>query len=363
MVGITVYNSNFEYIGYYETIVRKDVTKKFIPPNIFSLTVPCNKDTVELFKTGNWFCFDGLKTELWQIENAKIDNRGTSEKLILRGRDASSLFSNRIILGTVNYIDKKASHCINDILTKNVIQTDTSRRLPKINIETGSTIGDIISFQNSYGDILKQLNKICTTGNVGYKILWGMESKEFYVNVYAGTDRSSSVIFSPFRDNITSYNYSKDITNWKTTAIVAGEGEDNNRKIVTVGDNYTGYNRREMYVDARDLQSKIKNDDGTETTLTNAEYEKILTQRGKEKLAEQKVTITLDAKIKTDIYGSIYKTNWDIGDIVGVNLNYGISSNERITEIQEKFSYNKYEIIPKFGKNALNVINKIKEAL
>ena len=66
--------------------------------------------------------------------------------------------------------------------------------------------------------------------------------------------------------------YTKDVSEYKNCAIVAGQGEGANREIVIVNDNLSGQDRKELFVDARDIE------DGTN-----------LADRGKSKLAENTI--------------------------------------------------------------------------
>ena len=55
----------------------------------------------------------------------------------------------------------------------------------------------------------------------------------------------------------------------------------------------TGLNRRELYTDARDVSSTVDNE-----TLTDAEYNAQLSQRGLENLAENIATKSFEGKVK-----------------------------------------------------------------
>ena len=57
----------------------------------------------------------------------------------------------------------------------------------------------------------------------------------------------------------------------------------------------TGLFRRELYIDARDLQS----DSDPDKPLTEEEYTAVLTARGKEKLAEHQLVRSFSAEVRT----------------------------------------------------------------
>ena len=67
--------------------------------------------------------------------------------------------------------------------------------------------------------------------------------------------------------------------------LVAGAGEDLNRKTLMLGTDNKGLNRYELFVDARDIaDTKMSGD--TEVSIPIEEYNKLLEVRGIEKLNE-----------------------------------------------------------------------------
>ena len=96
----------------------------------------------------------------------------------------------------------------------------------------------------------------------------------------------------------------------RNVVLVAGEGEGTDRELVTLGSG-SGLNRKELYVDARDLQSE--NDD---VVMTAAEYRQALTERGQSKLAEHQPILILDGDINVHNQLYEYGVDYDLGDIV-----------------------------------------------
>lgn len=75
-----------------------------------------------------------------------------------------------------------------------------------------------------------------------------------------------------------------------------------------------GFSRRELYIDARDLQS----DSDPEHPLTPEEYIAVLTNRGTEKLAEHQLVKSFSAQVRT--YDPTYTLGEDyqLGDTITV---------------------------------------------
>ena len=87
-------------------------------------------------------------------------------------------------------------------------------------------------------------------------------SNVFEFSLYAGLDHSYQqttnpyVIFSPEFNNIITSTYTEDDIPFKNVALVAGVGEGDERVTISVG-SASGLDRRELYVDARDISDRI----------------------------------------------------------------------------------------------------------
>lgn len=75
-----------------------------------------------------------------------------------------------------------------------------------------------------------------------------------------------------------------------------------------------GLDRRELYVDARDLQS----DSDPDHPLTAEEYTALLTTRGREKLAENQLVRSFFAVVRTLDPTYIYGVDFFLGDTITV---------------------------------------------
>lgn len=102
---------------------------------------------------------------------------------------------------------------------------------------------------------------------------------------------------------------------YKNFAYVAGEGEGSARVIVEVDlRSSADEERREVYVDARDLQSTYQDDAGDEHTYTADQYRALLRQRGLEKLAEYQKIETVNGDVDPNA-NLTYGVDFDLGDL------------------------------------------------
>ena len=76
----------------------------------------------------------------------------------------------------------------------------------------------------------------------------------------------------------------------------------------------SGFLRRELFVDARDLQAR--KEDGTD--MTQEQYEQLVFTRGEEKLSECQTVQSFDATIESQKPTYKYGVDFQLGDIVTV---------------------------------------------
>lgn len=93
----------------------------------------------------------------------------------------------------------------------------------------------------------------------------------------------------------------------------------------------TGLSRRELYIDARDLQSQQQ--DGE--TLTPEQYAGVLTTRGLEKLAENQLVRSFSAQVRTQDATYQYGRDFFLGDKITVtDERLGITVDARVMAAQ-----------------------------
>lgn len=79
-----------------------------------------------------------------------------------------------------------------------------------------------------------------------------------------------------------------------------------------MADTPTGFFRRELYIDARDLQSDSDPDD----PLTPEEYAAVLTNRGAEKLAEHQLVKSFSAEVRATAPTYVLGEDFQLGDTI-----------------------------------------------
>lgn len=324
------------------------INRRYYQSNDFDLKLPLTMDKLNNLKKGNAIRINGV---FYYINYAAVDDleNGT---LHVKGKSFFGVLSKRIVWE--NYIRQARAEVIaRDLLMRHVINPSNADR--KVHQITAASVGslttDSIQFQNSYGSVKEQVEKLCETHDFGFK----EDAQDPYIPgshivFYKGQDLSESVEFTTDAENVLNESYESSDADEFNVALVAGEGEGSGRVLVTYGGG-KGLDRKELYVDARDLQQ----DD-----LTNSAYQQTLIERAKTKLAEHQPILILDGDINMHNQLYIYKEDYDLGDIVlRSSPTFELAYTARITEVQEIYE-NGLQIVPTFGRRSPTLIEMLK---
>lgn len=364
-------DNTFENIGevnQYDSLIWPD---KFNGYASFELWAPITEENSEYFKKGNILWCGGDNAAVVEIVKSAIDDKGT-KTFNVKGRTLEMFLTTRIIWGTYNASNKYASTAMYDIVNQNCINpTNARRKIPYLECAEDKQLGGKMSVQKTGGEVYDTLTTIAGSKDLGFNVLFRPKEKKLIFEVVAGVDRTieqsevDPVEFSTDLEDILSSSYYTNNQDEKNVAFVQGEGDGTSRVSQISGNNeLEGFDRKELYVDARDLQSETVNEDGTTTSLTPDEYKAALINRGDDKLSECEVTETFEAQIR--VFGDIqyeFGKDYQKGDKVTVRdrqLNVVVSA--RITEVEEDFD-DEYALVLTFGYSYPTIMQKVKRQI
>lgn len=351
-MGFEILNRKFEreaIVDTYESIIWTD---RYNDAGDFEIYIGMRRELLDIFKP-DYYLYSDNSNYLMIIENIRIETDvENGNHLIVTGRSLESLLYRRIVWNQTTLYGN-FQNAVKRLLNENVISPSISyRRIPNFVFEE-STDTEITSFRfdelQFTGDtVFEAIKKMCDMFDVGFKITLDSDN-QFVFKLYKGTDRSYQqdtlpyVVFSPAFENIINSNYSEDKTNFCNVTLVAGEGEGADRKTVTVGETTsTDIDRRELFTDARDLSSN-----NGETTLTPAQYNSVLSNRGVEKLKEVEILKEFEGQIEpTQMYR--YGEHFFMGDVCELENEYGLEAQVRVMEYIYSESENGKEEYPTF---------------
>ena len=364
-------SGTFDNIGEVNQLNSLIWPDKFNGHASFELWAPITDENSEYFTKGNVLWCGGDNAAIVEIVKSSIDDKG-AKTYNVKGRTLEMLMTTRIIWGSYNAINKQASTAMYEIVNKNCVNpSDTKRKIPFLECASDESFGGAITYQKTGGEVYDSLLSIASNADIGFSILFRPKEKKLIFKVIQGTDRTINqsindpVEFSTDLEDILSSSYYSNNQDEKSVALVESEGTGSDRVTQISGDNTaSGLLRRELYVDARDLQSESTDESGTSTSLTPAEYKQVLIQRGDEKLAECQVTETFEAQIR--VFGEVqyeFGVDYQKGDKVTVRdrqLNIVVSA--RITEVEEDFD-DEYALVLTLGYSYPTIMQKVKQQI
>ncbi|KRU42198.1 siphovirus ReqiPepy6 Gp37-like family protein [Clostridium sporogenes] len=377
-----IFNRDLELKGILDTFTSLRWIRRYSKTGEFELHCALNSNVLELLKRENIvYKKDDIEAGYIETRQLKIGQDG-QEYLEIKGKFLTNYLDRRISWDRVNF-SEKTEELMRKLVNDNAINpTNINRKID--NLILGDLKGFIedIKYQNSFGNIIEQLENISNTSNLGYRNILDIKNRKIIFDVYKGVDRTvnngtiAPCIFSRDFENILEQEYMDSLNNYRNTTLIAGAGEGKDRKLTSI-ESGIGLDRFELYVDARDIEDKeekkkIVTETDEEGNITEHEeteeveipwerYKPLLIQRGEEKLSECEEIQTFDSKINTQ-GNNVYKKDYDLGDIVTVvDKKWGIRIDARITEIEEIYEEKGLEVNVVFGNNIPTIIDKIKQ--
>lgn len=345
-MDLYVLNKNLETIGITDAYESLIWTQRYYTYGDFELYLPASDDNIKLLETDNYMVRNDSETVMI-IEKINITTDAENGNyLTVSGRSLESILNRRIIWEQTTF-SGTAENLIYKLLNENIINPkDDRRKVDGLILGSPQGFEEKIDKQITGDNLGETISTICTTYGYGFKITLN-QAKKFVFSLYKGKNRSYGqkinpfVVFSPEFDNLINSKYEKDRSDLATAALVAGEGEGANRKTAESGGG-SGLSRYEIYVDARDISTDAEN------PVTDEEYKSILQAKGQENIKQHGISQAFEGEVLT-LKTYQYKKDWNLGDIVQVKNEFGISSTPQITEVIESDSKDGYSVIPTFS--------------
>ncbi len=328
-MDLYILNTKFEKIAIVDTYESVLWIDRYNKPGEFEIYTPVADFALQYPVANNYLQIkDSEHTMI--IEDITIEsNIETGNHIKIVGRSLESILDRRIVWTQTN-ISGNLQDGLEKLFNENIISPSIAdRKIDNFVFEksTDEAITSLTMDNQFTGDsLLDVINTLCNVNEIGYKIILN-DHNQFVFSLYKGEDRSYRqeknpyVVFKPSFENIINSNYAEKTSTGKTITLVAGEGEGTARVTRTVGSG-SGLDRKEMYVDARDIQSE---------GLSQSDYFAKLDTRGDERLKENKVEKSFDGECETTRM-FVYQRDFFMGDCVQVANEYGMESPTRVVE-------------------------------
>ncbi|MET0786519.1 MAG: hypothetical protein ABWY25_07435 [Paenisporosarcina sp.] len=319
--------------------------ERYSEPGEFEITAKLSSGIREALPLGTFISHTDT-LELMFVENHEImENYDQDPTIKITGRSLEAFLESRIIgtsfvrtsravqeyTVTADYTWNQLRHLINWHLDP-VVQDDGIENVVAISNVTGTGVYEARSYKKA--NVLSKVLELLSTDNLGIKTLrrspFGIpdsSSAETRICIHRGTDKSSSVIFSWKAGDIDGAEYLWSDRKTKTSVTVVGRFV--NTIVDTVG--YTKFNRRMMLLSAEDLDGHLNAfpSEPLVTEITNK-----MAMRGREALAAQN-RITITRTDLADVSKYQYRKDFNLGDIITLDANFGYIAKMRVVEYVE----------------------------
>nr|DAQ35602.1 MAG TPA: hypothetical protein [Caudoviricetes sp.] len=346
ITDLYIYDPDINQLGVIDGYSSLRWRRRFFEPGEVELHCPATAENLALLAEGNIIHrLDRLEAAI--VEGVSVATTDSGDEITVTARMGSSMLDQRIITPTINF-SGTVEDAIRKVISDNTI---TARPLPHLILGAAGGYSPTCAFQATGKDVLTVCEALGRAAPLGFRARLDIPEKQWISEVYDGLDRTVTqtarpyVLFSDEFRNISNPAYTLNTAGYANYAYVAGEGEGAARVIIEV-DQTNGEPRREMWVDARDLQ---------QGELTVTDYQAQLYQRGIEKLAEAAKVESFGADA-VDTQNFQYLIDWDMGDIVSFEK-WGLRLDQRITEVEEVYEGGTVTITPVCGTPLPETLN------
>lgn len=350
---VRVFDSDFKLLAEIDDYESMTWTRRWHRPGGFELHIAVSKNHTDKLSKGNVIKLGNNAAFIMHREiSVAADGK---EVITVKGPTLASVVGRRITMPPEGKAHDRINANIETIMKSYVASNcvapeNPSRAIPMLTIGADLGRGAKVVYQTRYRKLDEELEKLSIVSGLGWDV--GLENGGMKFEVHdardltAGQTQNPPVIFSVDFDNIQSQSFVDSDLGYRNVGYVGGQGEGVNRALAMVGEDTSGLDRFEVFIDARD----IENDSDLPT-------------RGRQKLDELQRVVTFDSEILTS--GPLsYGRDWDLGDVVTVqNRKWGITLDAKITEVVEIYEPGGIRLRAVFGSNTSTLTDKIKQAL
>ena len=320
-----------ECIGVIDSYKSFNFTKSFQDCGKWTLKGNFTPEARNLLQVGNLIYINPRVSGIIETIDISTDEKGAT--YVASGKELKGILDYRIVWDTFaqqNGIYEMARDIVlnNNKGNRKLFEVDTSKH-----IDSPSQ-----SKQISYVSLLKAVSEIVKMGKSNAGSLIGFDvvcesGKPFTFKLIEGADYTADsphpYILSRDFDNVSSLGYAESSKSKANIVKVGGEGEGSERKFATAGDeSLSGLARREIFKDARNIQSRIKDESG-ETVLPSHAYQTLL-QDEANALLKTDNEISVDAE---SVVGSNDALNLLGAKITLIDRAFGVRTDDYISEV------------------------------
>ena len=299
----SIYDINLNRIGVLSTWISMVWEESYNSDGSFQIEVQQTREVSNILKVDRYVGILESST-LMIIKAVQI----ADGKIIASGYPAISVLSERVSTEVVS--NQSAETALRNLVS-------SADPWPRLELGKVAGITDKFTAEKSDASLLEYCQVIAQSVDMGIRFRHDKKEKKLLFECYKPPLNENAKYSTSYGNNI---KYSVSTANLKNVAVVAGAGEGSSRVTVMAGrTDLTGFDRREMYVDARSEQPEEGESDES--------YRARLVRYGEEKLVGQ-------SKIENFSF-DLDDNKLSLGDIITCNVaEIGVKLNVRVTGIR-----------------------------
>lgn len=334
---IYILNPSLATVGLVTNFDSLTHTRQLAGSGSFKLKAPFTRELFAALAEENiLYWTDAGRVRAAYIDSVVCEREDSGETITASGKNLRAYLGRRIVWSNFSFsgtVEDFARRLVNE---NAVNPTDTSRKIPRLSLASRLGLPETIVTTTDNENLEALLDDLSTTYGLGFDVLLDPKARALQFAVYKGTDRRTTqtatpwVVVSRDRNNVVSEVFTRSTATARNTALISGFTDEEtgarHEKEILAG---SGLSRRELFVKGSATRPKPDEDAGETEEIVMARYDEELLQKGREKLANQVNTLSLEAEISPETVALL-----EVGDkVTAIEKRYGLTSQTYISEI------------------------------
>ena len=341
-----ILDTNFKEVGAISAFDTLIWNRKYYAPGEFEIYL--DRKYWDILKYGRYICRQE-NTDTGILEHIGMDDE--NRRIFATGRTMEAVLADAVVDTQTDFTG------ISEEIIRKMIQGFAMPKNSKLSLGDVHNIGVKTTLQCTGDNVMEKAFETAKEAEATVCVIYDYLTDTLKAEVRKGLDRSEGqtehtlAVFSTEDGSAENPKYDLDITDYKNFAYVAGEDAGKNRIVVTIDlRENTDEAKREVWIDARDLQSE---------EMSAEAYKEALRQRGLEKLTEYQKIETVEITAGNNKH-LVYREDFDVGDICScIDEASGIAITARITEAVETIEGNVKTLDITFGDEKKDLTHRI----
>lgn len=339
-MDLYVLDSDLKRVSIVERFVSLIWTERYDSPGEFIFVIDADSYEYNLLKN-NMFVELEDSDDIMTIESYSFNR--SDNTLTVAGKSTVAYFGHRVLLPK-NVSDKggyissgRIASIMRNIVSETSISgsnSSTYDKLPNLTLGRYSTDTSLVDVNIPIKTVLEALTEVASIDDLGFRNRKSFDDgvRSLNFDVYRGTDRSKSVIFSRDLNNFKDETHLKSMDGYKNHAYVIQDGI-RTRSVSATSTVAKGWSRRVTALDLTDMS-------GVGWSFVDT--------RAKTELSKSKLQELNGGMIEDNVNPFKYGVNYRLGDTVTVDTPDSLPQSMRVSEIIRSFDEGSLEIYPTF---------------